>query len=104
MKTSLKTILAAACAALFAMSAQAQTTRASCEADAKAQNLSGSERASFMKLCLPDGMKDADDAKPAKASKATKSGAKKSKAKKSTKAAKTNKAKKKTAPKVAAVK
>jgi psiF repeat len=100
MKTSLKTILVAMCATLpfVAMSANAQTTRASCEADAKAQNLSGSERASFMKLCLPEGMKDAADAKPAKASKVSKSGAKKSKAKKNTKA------KKKTTPKVAAVK
>jgi psiF repeat len=100
MKTSLKTILIATCAALpfFAMSAHAQTSRASCEADAKAQNLSGSERASFMKLCLPEGMKDAADAKPAKAAKVAKSGAKKSKAKKS------SKAKKKTTTKIAAVK
>jgi hypothetical protein len=103
MNRPLKTILMAACTALplFALSAHAQTTRASCEADAKAQNLTGSDRASFMKVCLPEGMKDMDEAKPAKA---TKTSAKKTNAKSKNKAKSKTKAKAKTTAKVDAPK
>jgi hypothetical protein len=92
MKTSLKTLLIATSAALsfFAASAQAQTTRASCEADAKAQNIVGADRVDFMKACLPAGMSADEPKKTAKAAKATKS----SKAMKSTKAKKAKTAKK----------
>lgn len=85
MKNTSKILLTAICAALpfFAASADAQTTRASCEADAKAQNITGADRQTFMKACLPAGV-SAD--KPAKASKT-------SKASKSAKAKKTKKAK-----------
>jgi hypothetical protein len=88
MKMTTKILLTAICAALpfFAASASAQTTRASCEADAKAQNITGADRQTFMKACLPAG-ESAD--KPAKATKV----AKKSKASKSAKAKKTKKAK-----------
>jgi psiF repeat len=97
-----KTLLIAICAALpfFAASANAQTTRASCDADAKAQNITGSDKQVFMKACLPSG-ESADEpkaAKPAKAMKSTKASkgkkAKKVKAKKSTKAKKPVMAKK----------
>jgi psiF repeat len=96
MKKTTKILLTAICAALpfFAASADAQTTRASCEADAKAQNITGADRQTFMKACLPAG-ESAD--KPAKAAKV----AKKSKSSKSAKAKKTKKAK---AKKPAAVK
>jgi hypothetical protein len=85
MKMLTKTLLTAVCAALpfLAASADAQTTRASCEADAKAQNITGADRQTFMKACLPSGAAD----KPAKTNKAAKA-KKKKKAKKST-AAKT---------------
>jgi psiF repeat len=88
MKMTTKILLTAICAALpfFAASANAQTTRASCEADAKAQNITGADRQTFMKACLPAG-ESAD--KPAKATKV----AKKSKTSKSAKAKKTKKAK-----------
>jgi psiF repeat len=84
MKTSLKTLLITGGAALtlFAASAQAQTTRASCEADAKAQNIVGADRVDFMKACLPAGMSADEPAKKATATKA-----------KSTKATKGKKAK-----------
>jgi hypothetical protein len=86
MKMLTKTLLTAVCAALpfLAASADAQTTRASCEADAKAQNITGADRQTFMKACLPAG---AAADKPAKTNKAAKA-KKKKKAKKST-AAKT---------------
>jgi psiF repeat len=92
MKTSFKTFLIATGAALsfFAASAQAQTTRASCEADAKAQNIVGQDRVDFMKACLPAGM-SADEPKKATATKAK---AKSTKAMKSTKGKKTKTAKK----------
>lgn len=88
MKMTNKILLTAICAALpfFAASADAQTTRASCEADAKTQNITGADRQTFMKACLPAG-ESAD--KPAKATKV----AKKSKSSKSAKAKKTTKAK-----------
>jgi psiF repeat len=88
MKKTSKILLTAICAALpfVAASANAQTTRASCEADAKAQNITGADRQTFMKACLPAG-ESAD--KPAKAAKV----AKKSKSSKSAKAKKTKKAK-----------
>ncbi len=94
-KTS-KILLTAICGALslFAASTHAQTTRTSCEADAKAQNITGADRQTFMKACLPAG-ESAD--KPAKATKV----AKKSQARKSTKA---NKVKKSKAKKPAVVK
>jgi psiF repeat len=90
MKTSFKTFLIATGAALsfFAASAQAQTTRASCEADAKAQNIVGQDRVDFMKACLPAGM-SADEPKKATATKA-----KSTKAMKSTKSKKAKTAKK----------
>lgn len=86
MKRPVKTLLIAVCAALpfFAVSAHAQTTRASCEADAKAQNIVGAERTIFMKACLPPG--ESVDKPAAKATKATKG--KKAKAKKPVKAKK----------------
>lgn len=88
MDKTTKTLLTAICAALpfFAASADAQTTRASCEADAKVQNITGADRQTFMKACLPAG-ESAD--KPAKATKV----AKKSKSSKSAKAKTTKKAK-----------
>jgi hypothetical protein len=87
-----KILLTAICAALpfFAASADAQTTRASCEADAKVQNITGADRQTFMKACLPAG-ESAD--KPAKATKVATKVAKKSKSSKSAKAKKTIKAK-----------
>ena len=101
MKKTSNILLTAICAALsfFAASANAQTTRASCEADAKAQNITGADRQTFMKACLPAG---ASADKPAKASKASQ----KSKSSKSAKAKKTKKAtaKKTTARKPAMVK
>jgi psiF repeat len=102
MKTLTKTLLTAVCAALpfFAASADAQTTRASCEADAKTQNITGADRQTFMKACLPAG-ESAD--KPAKATKAAKS-AKVSKTSKANKSAKAKKTKKSKAKKPAVVK
>ena len=101
MKKTSKLLLTAIGAALsfFSASANAQTTRASCEADAKVQNITGADRQSFMKACLPAG---ASADKPAKASKASQ----KSKSGKSAKAKKTKKAagKKTTAKKPAMVK
>jgi psiF repeat len=87
MKKTTKIRLTAICAVLpfFAASADAQTTRASCETDAKVQNITGADRQTFMKACLPAGG-SAD--KPAKATKV----AKKSKSSKSAKARKTKKA------------
>jgi psiF repeat len=88
MKKTTKTMLAAICAALpfFAASAHAQTTRASCETDAKTQNITGADRQAFMKACLPAG-ESAD-----KLAKATKV-AKKAKSSKAAKAKKTKTAK-----------
>jgi psiF repeat len=93
MKMLTKTLLTVVCATLpfMAASADAQTTRASCEADAKAQNITGADRQTFMKACLPAG-ESAD--KPAKAAKAAKKN-------KSAKAKKTKKAKKSTVAKTA---
>jgi psiF repeat len=91
MKMLSKTLLTAVCAALpfLAASANAQTTRASCEADAKAQNITGADRQTFMKACLPAGVSADKPAKATKVAKTNKSAkAKKKKAKKST-AAKT---------------
>ena len=87
MKKTSKILLTAIAAALsfFATSANAQTTRASCEADAKVQNITGADRQTFMKACLPAG---ASANKPPKASKASQ----KSKSGKSVKAKKTKKA------------
>jgi psiF repeat len=97
MKNTTKIMLAAICAALpfFAASANAQTTRASCEADAKTQNITGADRLAFMKACLPAGESADKPAKPAKAAKVAKK-AKSSKAVKAkkTKTTKTAKAKK----------
>jgi hypothetical protein len=72
MKKSLKTLVITVCAALpfFAMSTQAQTTKASCEADAKAQNIVGSAKDDFMKACLPEGYKADKAEAPAKSKKA----------------------------------
>jgi psiF repeat len=99
MKMTSKILLTAICAVLpfFAASANAQTTRASCEADAKAQNITGADRQTFMKACLPAG-ESAD--KPTKAAKS----AKVSKTSKASKSAQTKKTKKAKAKKPAAVK
>jgi hypothetical protein len=99
MKKTTKILLAAICAALpfFAASANAQTTRASCEADAKTQNITGADRQTFMKACLPAGESADKPAKVTKAAKSTKV-SKKSKTNKSANAKKTKKSKaKKTA-------
>ena len=89
MKMTIKMLLTAIGAAVpfFAASAEAQTTRASCEADAKVQKITGADRQTFMKACLPAG-ESAD--KPAKK---TSKASQKSKASKSAKAKKTPKAK-----------
>lgn len=99
MKNTSKIMLVAICMALpfFAASAHAQTTRASCEADAKTQNITGADRQTFMKACLPAG-ESAD--KPAKAAKAVKA----SKKAKSGKAVKAKKSKTAKAKKSATVK
>lgn len=54
MKTSLKSIIVAACLALpFAAVPASAATKASCTADAKAQGLKGAEKKAFMKSCMP---------------------------------------------------
>jgi hypothetical protein len=90
MNTSLKKLLIATCAALpfMATCADAQTTRASCDADARAQKITGPERDVFMSACLPPGVSAESPTKTAKVTK-TSTSAKTSKAKKTTKAKKT---------------
>jgi hypothetical protein len=70
MDATLKRLLLAGCVTLSvtATSAIAQTTRASCEADAKAQNIVGADRQMFMLACLPAGMSPDDTAQVAKVS------------------------------------
>lgn len=58
MNAVFKKLLLASFVALpfVATNAQAETSRASCEADAKAQNIVGADRQMFMSACLPTGM------------------------------------------------
>ncbi len=70
MAATLRKLLLAGCVALpvVTTSVQAQTTRASCEADAKAQNIVGADRQMFMMACLPAGMSPDEPAQVAKVS------------------------------------
>jgi hypothetical protein len=72
MNAVLKKLLLTSLVALpvLTTNAIAQTSRASCEADAKAQNIVGADRQMFMSACLPTGMSVDEPAQVAKVSEA----------------------------------